>query len=196
MSVGDVTLRLADTAGIRDTDNAVEKIGVERARERLNEAELVLLVFDASEAENAEDKELLCAVKGRCAVAVINKTDKERKMSAEFEDEIKRGVSRVVYMSARDGDVEELGRVLNEMYELDEIDLSNDAVISNARQASSVNAAVSSVEEASSFRDMGQSPDIVCFALERALACLDQIDARAVSEEIVSQIFSRFCVGK
>ena len=196
VSVGDVTLRLADTAGIRDTDNAVEKIGVERARERLNEAELVLLVFDASEAENAEDKELLCAVKGRCAVAVINKTDKERKMSAEFEDEIKRGVSRVVYMSARDGNVEELGRVLNEMYELDEIDLSNDAVISNARQASSVNAAVSSVEEASSFLDMGQSPDIVCFALERALACLDQIDARAVSEEIVSQIFSRFCVGK
>lgn len=196
VSVGDVTLRLADTAGIRDTDNEVEKIGVERARERLAEAELVLLVFDSSEKENDEDRALLEEIKGRCAIAIINKTDKERKMSAELENEILSSIKRVVYMSAKDGGIEELGRALNEMYSLDELDLSNDAIISNARQASSVSSALMAVEEACSFLDMGQSPDIVCFALERALACLEQIDARGVSEEIVSQIFSRFCVGK
>ncbi len=197
VSVGDVTLRLADTAGIRETSDAVEKIGVEKALERFDEATLVLCVFDASEKEDEKDKELLEKIKGKSAIAIINKTDKERKLSVEFEKEIQNSVSHIVYISAKeDTGIEALGKVLNEMYELDEIDLSNDGVISNARQVSSVNLSLNSVTEACSFLDMGQSPDIVCFALERALACLEEIDARAVSEEIVSQIFSRFCVGK
>ncbi|MBO5374617.1 MAG: tRNA uridine-5-carboxymethylaminomethyl(34) synthesis GTPase MnmE [Clostridia bacterium] len=197
VSVGDVTLRLADTAGIRDTADEVEKIGVERARERLDTAELVLCVFDASEVESSEDWELLSQIEGRSAVAIINKTDKQRKMSTALEDEIKKRIKRVVYMSAKaEKGIDELGRVLNEMYALDEIDLSSDAVISNARQASSVNTALQKIEEACAFLEMGQSPDIVCFSLESALSCLEMIDARAVSEEIVSQIFSRFCVGK
>lgn len=197
VSVGDLTLKLTDTAGIRQTEDTVEKIGVERALEQLDSATLVLCVFDASEEENEQDKELLEKIKQKSAVIIVNKTDKEKKMSPEFEAEIKNSPCRVVYASAKnDQGIDELGRVLGEMYDLDEIDLSSDAVISNARQASGVNNALDIVEEACAFLDMGQSPDIVCFALERALASLEEIDARAVSEEIVNQIFSRFCVGK
>ena len=82
------------------------------------------------------------------------------------------------------------------MYELDKINLSNDPLIANARQLSSVNLALEKVNEAKDALDFGETPDIICFALENALSELDMIDARATSEEIVNEIFSRFCVGK
>lgn len=197
VSVGDVTLRLSDTAGIRDTEDAVEKIGVERARARLDESELVLAVFDGSVKENAEDAQILESVSQKSAIAIINKSDTERKMSLEFEEKIKNTVPRVVYMSARSGDgLDKLAKELGEMYALDEIDISNDAVITNARQASALTIALEKVEEAKSRLNIGESPDIVCFSLEEALASLDEIDARGVSETVVNTIFSRFCVGK
>jgi tRNA modification GTPase len=197
VSVGDVTLRLSDTAGIRDTQDAVEKIGVERARARLDESELVLAVFDASVLENSEDHEILDTVSQKSAIAIINKSDSERKMSAEFEKKIRKAVPRVVYMSAKSGEgLDSLASELGQMYALDEIDISNDAVITNARQASALSRALDKVSEASELLKIGESPDIICFSLEQGLASLDEIDARGVSEEIVNTIFSRFCVGK
>ncbi len=197
VSVGDVTLRLCDTAGIRETADAVEKIGVERARARLDESELVLAVFDASEEENGEDLEILDSIRGRSAIAIINKSDAQRKMSDAFENKIKESISRVVYMSAKNGEgIDRLAKELGEMYALDEIDISNDAIITNARQASALNIALEKISEATSLLRMGESPDIICFALEGALGALDEIDARGVSEAIVNEIFSRFCVGK
>ena len=197
VTLGGLTLRLADTAGLRDASDEVEKIGIERAWRRLSEAELVLCVFDLSEKENEQDKELLKIAEGMQSIAIMNKTDKGRALSEDFEREIKEKIGRVVYMSLADENATTpLANMLAEMYTLDQIDLSNDAVISNARQASSINASIEAIEEACSYLSVGESPDIVCFSLERALACLEEVDARAVSEEIVNQIFSRFCVGK
>ena len=195
--VGDVTLRLADTAGIRDTEDAVEKIGVERAREKLESSELVLCVFDTSERENKEDYEIIESIKGKSAVAVLNKGDKKREISEEFLAHIYRNFPYVCEISVKtDKGLDNLAKVLNTMYELDKIDISNDAIIANARQLSSVNLALTKVQEAKEALDFGETNDIVCFSLESALSELDMIDARATSEEIVSEIFSRFCVGK
>lgn len=195
--VGDVTLRLADTAGIRDTDDTVEQIGVTRAIQKLNEAEIVLCVFDGSEPEVEQDYKIIEDVKDKCAVAVINKSDTERRLSDGFITHLYKNFTYVCEISAKKADgLEGLAKVLNEMYELDRIDISNDAVIANARQLSSVNLALDKVNEAKDALDLGETPDIICFSLENALAELDMIDARATSEEIVSEIFSRFCVGK
>lgn len=197
VSVGDVTLRLADTAGIRDTSDVVERLGVERARQKIRDSELVLCVFDASEVENDEDEQILNDAAERSAIAIINKTDAQRKMSDSFERQIREKISRVVTISAKSGEgIDTLGRVLAEMYALDEIDLSSDAVISNARQMSSLLVALDNISQARELLKSGESADIVCFSLESALASLEEIDARAVSEQIVNQIFSRFCVGK
>ncbi len=197
VSVGDVTLRLADTAGIRETDNIVEKIGVLRAKEKLDEAELVLCVFDASEEETDEDSFILdCAVQ-KSAIAIINKCDKLRKMSPEFEREITQKIKRVVYISAETGEgMDDFEKNLSSMYALDEIDITNDAVIANARQLSSVSGALERVESAIFELSQGVTPDIVCFGLESALSELEMIDASAITEKIVDRIFSRFCVGK
>ena len=196
-SIGGVTLCLADTAGIRETSDTVEKIGVERAIKKIEESELIFLVFDYSRLEDGEDKQILEETKGKNVIGIINKTDTSRGISKEFEEEIKSRIKNVVYISARDGKgYEELAKMVSDMYALGEFDLSSDAILANARQSSSVNLAL---DEAIYARDALRSkmtPDVVCFTLEKALSELNMIDLRNAGEEIVSAIFSRFCVGK
>ncbi len=196
-SVGGVTLNLADTAGIRNSLDTVEKIGIERARRKIEQSELLLCVFDQSEPENDEDRYILESVKGKCAIAIINKIDTPSRISSKFLEEIKSTCQRTVYISARSQDgYEALADAIKNLYDLGDIDLSNDAVISNARQFSSVALALEDTREAEEALRFGQTPDIVLFALEKALSNLDMIDARTTGEEIVNAIFSRFCVGK
>ena len=197
VSVGGVTLNLADTAGIRSTDDTVEKIGVERAREKIDTSELLLLVFDSSLKETDEDAFILECAKGKACIGIINKTDTEPQISPEFEEKIKQECSKTVYLSTKNfSGEEELARAVTELYDLGSINISSDAIISNARAHASVSLSLDAVEEAFEALDFGQTPDIVLFALERALGELDMIDARGVGEEIVNAIFSRFCVGK
>lgn len=196
-SIGGVTLNLADTAGIHSTTDTVEKIGVERAKSKIESSELLLCVFDSSEKETSEDEFILECASGKTAIALINKTDKECKLSPEFLQKIDTGCQKVIFTSAKTGGGrDELAAVLSDMYSLGEIDLSNDAVIANARQFSSVAVALEKALEAKDALLLGQTPDIICFSLEAALSELNMIDRREVSEEVVSAIFSRFCVGK
>ncbi|MBO5380098.1 MAG: tRNA uridine-5-carboxymethylaminomethyl(34) synthesis GTPase MnmE [Clostridia bacterium] len=196
-SVGGVTLSLADTAGIRDSIDTVEKIGIERARGKIESSELLLCVFDSSEKETTEDELILELARGKTAIAIINKTDKENALSAEFLKKIDTGCHKIIYASAKDGvGREELEGALSEMYRLGEINLSNDAVIANARQFAATESALEKALEAKGALLLGETPDIICFSLEAALSELNMIDRREVSEEVVSAIFSRFCVGK
>ena len=196
-SVGGVTLSLADTAGIRDALDTVEKIGIERARKKIESSELLLCVFDQSTKETNEDELILELASGKTAIAIINKTDKESLLSSEFMKKIKESCQTVVYASAKDGvGLGELEKELEKMYRLGEINLSNDAVIANARQFSATETALERALEAKGALNFGETPDIICFSLESALSELNMIDKREVSEEVVSAIFSRFCVGK
>ncbi len=195
--VGNVTLRLADTAGIRETEDTVEKIGVMRAKEKLDSSELVLCVFDMSEKENEQDYKIIEDVQGKSRIAVLNKGDVKGGLSKEFIAHVYKSFEYVCEISAKSQNgLDGLADVLNKMYELDKINISNDAMIANARQLSSVKLALDKVTEAKEALDFGETPDIICFSLENALSELDMIDARATSEEIVNEIFSRFCVGK
>lgn len=196
-SVGGVTLSLADTAGIREAIDTVEKIGIERARKKIEGSELLLCVFDSSEKETDEDRLILELASGKTAIAIINKTDKGCALSSEFIKKIDNGCHKTIYTSAKDGvGREELEKALSDMYRLGEINLSSDAVIANARQFAATEAAYAKSLEAKEALNFGETPDIICFSLESALSELNMIDKREVSEEVVSAIFSRFCVGK
>ena len=196
-SIGGVTLNIADTAGIHDTSDVVEKIGVERAKSKIESSELLLCIFDSSTPETDEDAFIIDTASGKAAIAIINKSDTENKLSSEFEQKIKDSFENVVYISAKDtSSLDKLASVISNMYELGSIDISNDAIISSARQFSSVSLALESIIQAKEALEFGETPDIICFTLEKALSELDMIDARETSEEIVNEIFSRFCVGK
>ena len=196
VSIGRVTLRLCDTAGIRETDDKVEQIGVERAKRSLDEAELVLAVFDNSRELDNEDKELIASLKtiGATKIAIINKTDLGTLLSTS---EIKANFDHILNISAKDEvNIDGLKELVETLYINEEIDISNDAVLINARQ----NAALVNTEKhlllALDALEIGLSPDIAGVDIELAMSYLSEIDGREVDEDIVSQIFSHFCVGK
>ena len=140
---------------------------------------------------------IIDSIGDKTAIAIINKNDKENMLSREFEIKIKSTFENVIYMSAKDTDSrEKLAEIIKNMYELGSIDISNDAVISSARQFSAVSLSLESITQAKDALAYGETNDIICFTLEKALSELDMIDARETSEEIVNEIFSRFCVGK
>ena len=196
-SLGGVTLNLADTAGIRESMDAVEKIGIERAKSKISDSELLFCVFDQGTKETAEDEFILECAQGKSAIAILNKTDTPPAISREFTEKIEKICLKTVRISAKNNQgYEELANTVSHLYDLGKIDLSSDAVISNARQFASVSLALDEAREAQEALNLGQTPDIVLFALEKSLSSLDMIDAREASEEIVSTIFSKFCVGK
>ena len=196
VSVGKVCLRLVDTAGIRDTSDVVEKIGVERARASLDEAELILAVFDNSRPLDDEDYGIMdkTTITIATKIAIINKSDEKTMINIE---EIEKKFDHVVKISAKNEyNVEELRDLIEKLYINEEIDTQNDAVLLNARQDAALEVAEKHVLLALEALKCGLSPDIAGVDLELAMSNLSEIDGREVDEDIVSEIFSHFCVGK
>ncbi len=196
VSIGRVTLRLVDTAGIRDAKDTVERIGVERAKASMDEAELILAVFDNSRPLDAEDYSIMDETTKTNAtkIAIINKNDENPMISIE---EIEKKFTHVVKISAKNEyNVEELKGLIENLYINEEIDTQNDAILINARQDAALGVAEKHVLLALEALNCGLSPDIAGVDLELAMSNLSEIDGREVDEDIVSEIFSHFCVGK
>lgn len=196
VSLGRVTLRLVDTAGIRATDDRVESIGVERAKQSLGEAELILAVFDNSRELDAEDFEIMDEIKRQNAtkIAIINKNDENSMISEKV---IFENFEHVVKISAKNEyNVSELKGLVETLYINEQIDVSNDAVLINARQNASLEVAIKHLRLALEALDAGLPPDLAGVDIELAMSHLSEIDGREVGEDVVSEIFSHFCVGK
>lgn len=191
--LGDIPLRLSDTAGIRSTDDPVERIGVERARDRLRSAGLILAVFDGSVSLSDDDRELIDMLDGAPAVAVINKTDLDVKTDEEY---IKKHVTHVVYISAKTGaGSEELERCVGEIVGTAGLDASG-GILANERQKADTEKALASVNEAISAIDAGITLDAVTVIIEDAVNSLLELTGERATEAVVDKVFSRFCVGK
>ncbi len=191
--IGDITLRLADTAGIRETDNPVEQIGVLRAKEKLESSSLVLAVFDGSEEFSENDRELLGSLEGIPTIAIINKGDLEQKLSTE---EIENKVTKTVYLSAKSGNgLKAFEDTLIEVLGTEGFDPSQ-GVITSERQRNSVEKAISSVEEAENALMLGFSFDAVTVCVEETLEELNTLTGENASEEIIERVFHNFCLGK
>ena len=189
--VGDITLRLADTAGIHDTEDAVESIGVELAKRKLDSAQLILAVFDSTKPIEQEDLQLLELIKDKNAIVIINKTDLDRKIdSSVFKD------MRLVEISAKDGTgYEELSKEVAEI--CGTADLSPDAaVLLGERQHACAVRALDGVEEALTALQNGCTMDAVGVCVDDALAALLELTGKRVTNEVTDEIFRRFCVGK
>lgn len=195
-SLGRVTLKLFDTAGLRDTENPVERIGIERAEKALEDAELILAVFDVSRAPDGEDQALVSRLQKSNAtvIAVLNKTDA---ITGPIDAFYQNAFSHSVSISAKNGEgMECLIGLAEELFTTGEIDIRHDAVLTNARQHSAATKALEAVRRAIFALEAGASIDLCCIDAEEAMSALSEIDGRAVSEDIVAQIFSKFCVGK
>ena len=191
--LGGVLLRLTDTAGLREAEGVVERLGVERTRAALASAELVLAVFDGSEPLRAEDMEVIEAARGaKKAIALVNKGDLEQRLSPE---ELPDFFARRLSVSAREpATLAALAGALRELYPLP--DAPAGEILTNARQAEAVRRALDSLRAARAAVADGAPPDAVLTEAEEAQRALGELNGRSVSDDVTERIFSRFCVGK
>ena len=191
--LGDVTLNLSDTAGLRDTDNIVEQIGVEKARQKIETSGLILAVFDATQELNDEDVNLLKTISDLPSVAIINKTDKESVLDVDF---IKSQVKNLVFISAKNGDgINELVKAVEKITGTADFDPSV-ATLATERQRDCAVRALDAINEAIYSLDIGLTLDATTVSLEDAIQSILEITGERASEVIVHNVFSKFCVGK
>ncbi len=193
VSLGNIVLNLADTAGLRETADVVEQAGVQLARRRMEDSYLVIAVFDSSSPLDEEDMELINSVKGRPCVAVINKSDLERKLDTAY---LKEQLQFVAEVSAANKEgVEELSLLVEQALGLNDLDLSADVVV-NERQRNQAALAKTAVEEAIFALNGMMTLDAVNVCIDDAIAHLCELTGENASAAVVEQVFSRFCVGK
>lgn len=191
--LGDIVLRLSDTAGIHDTDDVVESVGVKRANDKIDTAELILAVFDFSEELSPEDIEITARCKGRNCIAVINKTDKENKLDTAY---LKENFSEIVFISAENGEgMSELQNVLSEMFKTNSINYDA-GILANERQRSCVQNSLRALEESIDALKCGYTLDAVNILIDEAENYLLELTGERASEAVVNEVFSHFCVGK
>ena len=191
--VGDVILRLSDTAGLRDTDDVIEKIGVDRAKKRLEQCGMLLAVFDNSRELENFDFQLLEAAKDVPSVAVINKTDLPNKLDI---NKISEYISNIIYISAATGEgKDELIRAIGELAGTNELNPS-EGILSNERQRANVSAALKAVIEAREALSLGLTFDAITVTLEEAISELLEMTGEKAGDEIIDRVFHNFCVGK
>ncbi|MEM1486084.1 tRNA uridine-5-carboxymethylaminomethyl(34) synthesis GTPase MnmE [Oscillospiraceae bacterium PP1C4] len=193
IQLGDVVLHLSDTAGIRDSKDPIEQAGVNFAVDRLKQAQLVLAVFDGSRMLDEDDIRVIECCKATTCIALVNKNDLPQQLDME---RIQKNFGHVITLSAkmRDG-AEQLKEKIQELFQLGSFD-SSSAVLANERQRAGVAAAVTEISEAVDALSTGVSYDAVCVCIENAVDDLLELTGKRASQEVVDQVFSRFCVGK
>ena len=191
--VGSVLLRLCDTAGIRDAADTVERLGVERAQQAAQRAELALLVLDGSAPLTREDEEAIAAARrARRMLVLVNKADLPQVLDTAA---LRVRFGEVIPLSARSGaGVDALCRAVEELFAGGETPRGE--LLTNARQAESAQRALDAVRRAEQALRSGLSPDAVLTDAEEALEALAEFSGKRVRDDLVATIFSRFCVGK
>lgn len=191
--VGSVLLRLCDTAGIRDAADTVERLGVERAQQAAQRAELALLVLDGSAPLTREDEEAIAAARrARRMLVLVNKADLPQVLDTAA---LRVRFGEVIPLSARSGTgVDALCRAVEELFAGGETPRGE--LLTNARQAESAQRALDAVRRAEQALRIGLSPDAVLTDAEEALEALAEFSGKRVRDDLVATIFSRFCVGK
>ena len=196
VNIEGVPLKIIDTAGIRDTDNCVEKIGVEKAINLIEEADLIIAVFDSSKKLDKEDFKILDLIKNKKNIILLNKCD-----LSEFNPETINYMSNFnktvikASMKTKVG-LDKLYKAISDMFNNNEIELNNGIIITNIRHKDQIHKAIISINEALNCINDNVSLDILAIYIKETLENLGEITGDNVSEDIISKIFSKFCLGK
>lgn len=193
VTLGGIVLHLSDTAGVRETDDAVESIGVERAVKRLRNAQLVLAVFDASRPLSDDDRRLISLCKNKNAIGIINKTDLVQNY---LTDELNENFRKLVFISAKTGEgKDDLQKAVEEILGTKNFDTGAAALI-NERQLECCKNALKALNEAEEALNIGLTMDAVTVCLDSAVEALLVLTGEKATESVVNEIFAHFCVGK
>lgn len=191
VNVKGITLRLIDTAGIRNTDDIVENIGVEKSKKAINDAELILFMIDGSVGFTDSDKEILEEVKEKNHIILLNKSDIESSNNINIDNE------NVIRISAKTGNgIEELENKIEEMFNIKGLDTENELIITNIRHKDLLCKAKNGLKTAAETIETGLPIDMISINIKSAINSLGEILGESISEDVLNKIFEKFCVGK
>jgi len=196
VTLGGIPLRLLDTAGIRETTDVVERIGVERSRTAIEEADLILFVLNASETLQVEDLQLIEQVKGRQAVVILNKTDLPEEIDIRELEELFPPKMIVKMSVLAEQGLDQLEKVIAELFFDGELESSDLTYVSNVRHISLLHAARQSLVDAMEAIEIGIPIDLVQIDVRTSWEQLGEMIGDSVAESLIDQIFSQFCLGK
>lgn len=190
VTIKGITLRLIDTAGIRETEDVVENIGVEKSKNALKNAELVLFLLDGSKGFLPEDEEILREIGDKNHIILINKIDLENK-NIELEN------PNIVRISAKTGEgIKELEEKIEEMFNLKKLETENEFIVTNIRHKDLLNKARNGLKQAKETVKNGLPIDMISINIKTTIESLGEILGESVSEDVLNKIFEKFCVGK
>ena len=195
VNINGIPLKLIDTAGIRETKNEVEKIGIEKSIKFAKEADLSLVIIDSSKELTPEDNEILKIVNPNKTIIILNKNDLETKINEDTE-KIKDFKNIIKISALKQEGVEDLYKKISDLFNLNEINFDNDIVITNERHKNQIQKAIKNLDKAKKSLIENMPIDIVAIGLKDVLEDLGEITGEVATEEIINEIFSRFCLGK
>lgn len=196
ISIEGIPFKVIDTAGIRDAKDKIEQIGIEKSKKAANEADVILAVFDSSVPLNDEDREILNLLKHKKSIIVLNKTDLKQIVNNECK-EIQDVNTEVINISLKNNEgLERIYESLVKMFNLNQINLDNELTITNIRHQELINKAIESTRMALNDLNNSMPIDIISINIKEILEHLGEITGDNVSEDIIKNIFAKFCLGK
>ena len=196
VNIEGIPLKLIDTAGIRDAKDEVEKIGIAKSKEIAKDADLVIAIFDSSKELSEEDVEILDIIKNKKSIVLLNKVDLNSILN-ENDERFKNITDNVLKVSALNGKgLEELYSLIAEMFSLNEINIDNEVIITNLRHKNLISKAIENVKKARNTVKENMPIDIIAIFVKDILEDLGNITGEFVTDDIINEIFSKFCLGK
>lgn len=201
INLGNIVLNISDTAGIRDTDDIIEKIGVEKSIKILEEMDLVLYLINGQEGVSKEDFEILSKIqnKGLKYITVINKMDLTEKsiLDGILEELNKNGIKELICISVENNEgIDELKNEIIELFDANDLDYSHELIITNERHKDLLKKAIGYLKDAQKEIAFGQPIDIVSIYVKKSTKTLGEIIGADVTQDIIAKIFEKFCLGK
>ena len=196
VNINGIPLKLIDTAGIRNAKDEVEKIGIHKSKEIAKNADLIIAIFDASKPLSKEDKEILEIIKGKKVIILLNKIDLQQKLHKEDKD-FREVTDSILEISALNNiGIDDVYAEITKLFEINEINLDNDLVITNIRHKNLIHQAVESIKKTKETIQEKMPIDIIAVYIKEILEDLGNITGEFVTEDIINEIFSKFCLGK
>ncbi len=196
VNINGIPLNLIDTAGIRNAKDEVERIGIEKSKKLAEDADLIIAILDSSKELSEEDIEILEIAKNKKSIVILNKVDLEQKIKPE-NPKLEIFNKNIINLSAKNKiGLESLFEKITTMFNLDEINIDNDIVITNERHKNLISKAIENLDKAKNILKDGMPVDIIAISLKDVLSNLGAITGEEAGEEIINEIFARFCLGK
>lgn len=194
--LNDVTLNMIDTAGIRDTEDLIERIGVDKAREYAKDADLIIFIIDVSRPLDENDFEILSLIRRRKAIVLLNKQDLSREADLGRIDKELEGIPVIETSITKKEGIDALSAVVKEMFYSREISFNDQVYITNIRQKNALVEAAESLRKARQSILDGMSEDFFTIDMMDAYASLGSVIGEAIEDDLADEIFSKFCMGK